>query len=121
MKNRNLMMLCMAVWEREGAWGSPSTRPVRNCNPGDLRSPAGTWEGQTGTDPDGFAIFARFEDGVRASLRDVANHAAANPGQSLYDFAGSYAPASDSNDVDGYALALGKALGVPTNTMFSDL
>lgn len=122
MTQSNLDALVRAIAEREG-FGVPGARPTRNHNPGDLRG----WPG-CATDARGFSIFPDDETGWAKLRMDVANHAARCPAQSLLQFVGGdgdswpgYAPASDANDVAGYAGALAAALGCAVSTTFADL
>ena len=131
MTEANLTKLANAIATQEGFFTleEKPNRPQRNNNPGDLRDACnGTeWIGQIGVDDGGFCIFATIEDGWRALQRDLTNHAAKWPWQSLASFIGGehgwpgYAPASDSNEATGYAEAIADALGVTPQTRFSEL
>ena len=49
-------------------------RGVRNNNPGNVRA-GDDWQGMTGQDDKGFAVFARPEDGLRAMSKVLDTYA----------------------------------------------
>ena len=48
-----------------------TTRGLRNRNPGNLRDAGIKWDGLTGADPQGFAIFRTDQHGIRALVKDL--------------------------------------------------
>jgi len=123
MSAETLQTLIQAIAKEEG-WGIPGARPTRNNNPGDLRAPMGLstfWDGQTGTDSGGFAIFESEFWGWRALQVDIQTHARKNPEQSLAGFIAQFAPSSENNTL-AYTSVVADALGVnPVTTLLSDL
>lgn len=89
------------------------SRALDNNNPGNLRPGAGRvlWDGQTGTDPDGFAVFKSKEDGLAAArqqvLLDYNQHGLKTPMQ----LASKYT----KTDQAAYAQRLADALGISVN------
>lgn len=117
MTQSTLDKMAWAVTQQEGG---PGDRNYRNNNPGNLKASSGYWQGQTGTDPEGFAIFDTWNNGWRALELDLRNHAAANPGQSLTDFFAQYSP--DSTGLSGvYGGNIAAALGVSPDTTLGSL
>ncbi len=117
--------MCLAIQQYEG-YIPPGVNPSypqgttawRNNNPGNLR-----YVGQflaTGEDARGFAIFKNYQDGYN-TLRNMILNAAKgsskvfNPTMTLVQFFGTYAPSSDSNDPNAYAVFVGKQMGVDPN------
>lgn len=90
-----------------------STRSDRNNNPGNLRPGVGKiiWNGQTGTDADGFATFATRDAGIRAA--DLNLQAYANRG---YNTPWSIISHWSSTDQGAYTTAVAQGLGVGTNS-----
>src|SRR6185312_4328480 len=89
------------------------SRAANNNNPGNLRPGAGRllWDGQTGTDPDGFAIFSDKQHGLAAArkqvLLDYNEHGLKTPSQ----LASKYT----KTDQAAYAQHLADALGIKVN------
>jgi hypothetical protein len=123
MSAETLQTLIEAIAKQEG-YGVEGARPTRNNNPGDLKPPMGLstyWDGQTGTDPEGFAVFATSEWGWQALRTDLSTHAFKNPEQSLAGFIAVFAPSSENN-TRAYTEAVASALNVnPVTTLLSDL
>jgi hypothetical protein len=110
---------CLAIQAYEG-W-TPGSRSFRNNNPGNLR----TWYTQIGTDG-GFAVFKTYEDGFAALMEIVENAAKGlsavyKPTMTIKDFFNTYAPSSDNNHPDAYALFVAKQTGVSVETPISAL
>ncbi len=73
-----------------------NTRGERNNNPGNLMWNAGiAWQGQTGQDSGGYAIFDTPEDGLRAMMIDLKNKIARGL-NTLATLIPVYAPPSDN-------------------------
>lgn len=111
-----------AIQTHEG-WYSGS-RSYRNNNPGNLK-----YVGQaraTGKDSGGFCIFATYADG-RQELIDLLTRAASGkssyyrPEMTLVDFYNVYAPSSDNNNPNAYAVAVAKSMGISVNTQIKSI
>lgn len=89
------------------------SRADRNNNPGNLRPGSGRvlWDGQTGTDPDGFAVFGSRDAGLSAARKqvmlDYTQHGLKTPAQ----LAAKYT----KTDQTVYAKRLAGALGIGVN------
>ena len=89
------------------------SRAANNNNPGNLRPGAGRvlWDGQTGTDPDGFAVFKSKQDGLAAArkqvLLDYNEHGLKTPAQLATKYT--------ATDQTAYAKHLADALGIGVN------
>lgn len=94
-------------------------RSVRNNNPGNIRdSKTNTWLGQTGADPDGFAIFVDTKHGVRALCKLLDGYIARNmrtPRSIIFRFA----PPSDDNPSEVYAHFVARHLGVKVDDVLT--
>lgn len=122
-----LERLAQSIAKQEGFFVEGS-RPQRNHNPGDLRANGIEWEGQAGTDANGFCIFDDDNAGWRALRLDLQHHSARYPQQSLTQFimgdgAGwsGYAPASDHNSPLAYACFVAEQLGCDRDVTFAQL
>lgn len=117
----------MSVWDQvagliqkqEGFF--PGSRAWRNNNPGNLRPNGMMFAGQTGVDPDGFAIFPDYQTGYNALITDLQTHFNRNPGQTLADFIHSYASSSPADQQASYIAALASGLGVSADTPLSQI
>lgn len=91
-----------------------TARGIRNKNPGNIRyNAANNWQGQTGRDDQGFAIFDSFANGVRAMGRIFTSYR--NRGVvTLESIIATWAPTSE-NDTQSYINSVRRALGVPAN------
>lgn len=91
----------------------------RNNNPGNLKPPNGGifWNGQTGVDAHGFAVFGNFVDGWNALITNLKTHFSKNPNQTLLAYFNSYT--SDGAAVAAnYAAFVAKRIGASvTNTL----
>lgn len=118
--NSLLQTMANAVTNQEG---QPGDRNYRNNNPGNLKPPNGSgafWPGQTGTDPQGFAIFDSWNDGYNALVGDLGTHIQNNPDQSITDFFAQYSP--DETGLSGeYGANIAAALGVSPDTLLGEL
>ena len=92
-------------------------RGIRNNNPGNVESPAGTWQGQTGNDGV-YSVFDTPVNGIKA-LGITAIHYQTEDGiQSLTDFGNRWAPASDNNGQSNYGTNLASQIGVDPDQYF---
>lgn len=92
----------MAIFMFEGANAhSPSTRNVRNNNPGNLRPYLNTQV----SDKDGYRTFPLFYLGWQALVGDITAKVTQHlkPTSTMIDFFNIYAPGADHNDPHGYA------------------
>lgn len=99
-------------------------RGAANCNPGNLRPPNGAanfWQGQTGVDARGFAIFGSMAVGWAKLESNLRTHCRENPNQTLGEYIASYAPASDGNEPVEYAQKVAARLGVDTEIPLKQL
>lgn len=89
-------------------------RGIRNNNPGNVRAlPNGQqWAGQTGTDPNGYAVFGDPKDGVHASLTNLLGYQNNHGINTVQGIINRWAPASDGNNPTAYANFVAKAVGV---------
>lgn len=70
-----LLLLGLALLTGAGVGVYYTVRGLRNNNPGNIKYNANNqWQGQTGFDSDGFAIFDTMTDGVRALARILTNY-----------------------------------------------
>lgn len=118
-----LDQLASAISTAEGYGASAGNRPTRNNNPGDLTGSG--YPGQTGTDAQGFAIFATPAAGKAAlnaylsrNLASVGSgsgpYGSLTPNSTLQDFLNIYADNPDSGYVSAVAQGVGAA---PTTTL----
>jgi hypothetical protein len=96
--------------------GSAAPRGIRNLNFGNLKAlPSGhRWDGQTGVDAEGYAVFGSPADGVKAARQNLASYAGQGI-DTLSALTKKWAPASDRNDPTAYAHYLSGRLQVGTN------
>ena len=113
--------LSNAIAQFEG-YNVPGSVAQRNNNPGNLRS----GPGQSGTDPNGYAIFPDAATGFAALNNQVSLNI--NRGLSLQTFIGGvpggypgYAPSGDNNNVANYVNFLSGKLGIDPNTPLNGL
>ncbi len=83
---------------------------VRNNNPGNVRA-GDKWQGMVGEDADGFAVFERPEDGLRAMSKVLDTYANTHGINTIEGVVGRWAPPSE-NDTAAYVAAVSSALGV---------
>lgn len=110
-----------AIQKHEGWY--PGSRSYRNNNPGNIK-----YIGQKraiGSDGT-FCIFATYADG-RQELMDLLTRAASGkssyyrPEMTLRQFYAVYAPSSDNNNPDAYALAVAKSMGISVDTQIKNI
>lgn len=93
------------------------SRSYRNNNPGNLKFVG--QKGAIGKDENGFAIFATYEDGRQAHIRQIQTDA--GRGKNLRDFVRKFAPNS-SNNADYYAEFIARRFpGASLDTPISEL
>lgn len=93
------------------------SRSYRNNNPGNLKFVG--QKGAIGKDENGFAIFATYEDGRQAHIRQIETDA--GRGKNLRDFIRKFAPNS-SNNADYYAEFVARRFpGASLETPISEL
>lgn len=95
-----------------GGGGGVGTRGIRNNNPGNIKwSSANNWKGQTGKDAQGFVIFDKVENGVRAlsKLLDSYDKAGVN---TIEGIVRRYTAGDNAVIQGNYMAALEKAVGV---------
>lgn len=107
------------IQRQEGYY--PGSRSWRNNNPGNLRPNSMMFAGQTGVDPNGFAVFPDYQTGYNALITDLQTHFNRNPGQTLADFIRSYASSSPVDQQASYIAALASGLGVSPDTPLSQI
>lgn len=91
-------------------------RSVRNNNPGNIRNnPNFTWQGQTGVDSGGFAVFDTPENGSRAMARLLQNYQGdGTDANTVNKIIHRWAPPNE-NDTGRYAQEVADAMGVGVN------
>jgi hypothetical protein len=92
------------------------TLGAKNNNPFNLRG-SDKWQGKTGKDKQGHIQFDSLENGVRAGIKNLKNHAAKNPNQTLEQYMNSYA---EENGTEEAKYIAGK-LGVEPSAKLKDL
>ena len=120
--------LAQAIAQGEGFGASPSNRPTRNNNPGDLTGTG--YPGQTGVDAQGFAIFPTPAAGYSALQQYLSQHVSAvaggassgpyaslGPSSTLQDFLNVYAGSPDP----GYVSTVASGVGASPSTPLSQL
>lgn len=96
----------------EGPQLSFEPRGIRNNNPGNIRSAETyVWRGQTGSDPDGFAIFDAPIWGLRAICITWANYRDLHGCKTLADYINRWAPPVE-NFTSRYVRTVAEWLGV---------
>lgn len=100
------------------------SRSYRNNNPGNLKY--NSQKGAIGADTNGFAVFGTYQDGWNALINqiDLAFSGKSKlyyPEMTLIEFFNVYAPKSDNNDPNAYALFVAQKLGVSPQTKLKDL
>jgi hypothetical protein len=100
MKNRGLFWLLILGLLAAGGVTYMLTRGFRNNNPGNLRAGI-PWVGIIGADADGYAVFDKPENGIRAMGLDLLTKIGrgVNTPRSIISV---YAPPSDNNPTDNY-------------------
>lgn len=113
-----------AIQKMEGYF--PGSKAYANRNPGNIKASREPWQGQIGIDSSGFVIFDTYENGLRALKISLTNAATGKssvyrPTDSLFDFFARYAPSTDNNNPNQYALFVAREIGVDPNTPISQL
>jgi hypothetical protein len=97
---------------------SSMVRGIRNNNAGNIRANnAGTWDGQTGIDDAGFAIFKSSEWGIRALGKLLLNYERLHGLNTVAGIIGRYAPTNE-NDTDSYINSVAQKIGLDGHTSF---
>ncbi len=86
-------------------------RGERNNNPGNIRASGAPWQGQTGVDPAGFAVFDTPAHGMRALARLLQNYQTVHGLDTVRKVISRYAPSSENN-TGAYIAAVAADLGV---------
>lgn len=93
-------------------------RGIRNNNPGNIRaSQPNTWDGQTGIDDAGFAIFKSPEWGIRALGKLLQNYQRLHGLNTVAGIISRYAP-SKENNTQAYIRSVANALELDAGTTF---
>jgi hypothetical protein len=96
---------------------SAEVRGIRNNNAGNIRAAAIIWDGQTGIDNAGFAIFKSSEWGIRALGKLLLNYERLHGLNTVAGIIGRYAPTNE-NDTDSYINSVSKKIGLDPYTSF---
>jgi hypothetical protein len=92
------------------------TRGLRNRNPGNLRYFASiAWQGQTGQDGDGYAVFDSDLHGLRAALIDLNTGFVRDHEDTVAAIIPEWAPKADKNPTAAYIEFVRKRLNVSAN------
>jgi len=110
MKNRGLFWAVVIGLLVTGGVYVYETRGFRNNNPGNLRYGV-KWLGVVGADPDGYAIFDKPENGVRAMGVDLLTKIARGV-NTLRAVISVYAPPGDNNPTEAYIAEVSKWSGL---------
>lgn len=86
-------------------------RGVRNRNPGNIRATSDRWQGMTGVDADGFVIFDRPQNGIRAMGKVLRSYHERHGLRTVAEIISRYAPA-DENDTAAYTATVAERLGL---------
>lgn len=85
---------------------------IRNNNPGNIRYvPSNNWDGQTGHDGTGFAVFSHWRFGVRAISKLLNTYFNGHGIRTIRGILNRYAPPVE-NDTGAYVAHVAKAAGV---------
>lgn len=96
--------------------GDPSQpEGIRNNNPGNIKwSPANAWEGQTGSDPSGFAVFSDPVYGLRAAFIVLKSYAGAlGSGFNIANITTRWTSGDSPAKQTGWASAVEAVSGIP--------
>ena len=98
---------------------SSLVRGIRNNNAGNIRaSRVDIWDGQTGIDDKGFAIFKSSEWDIRALGKLLLNYERLHGLNTVTGIIGRYTPAIENN-TNAYVNSVSKALGLDAHTTFA--
>jgi hypothetical protein len=122
---KNLIEKMADAIQRFEGW-APGSVSYKNNNPGNIKASNEPWIGQRAIDSRGFVVFDTYEHGRRALLISLTNAATGkssvySPTDSIYEFFGKYAPASDSNQPRVYAQYVAKEIGINPDASISQL
>jgi hypothetical protein len=78
----------------------------KNNNPINLKA-FQQWDGMTGKDSQGHAIFQDLEHGIRAGLKNLKNHFRKNPDETLVHYMNTFAEKNGTNEAEFIAKELG--------------
>lgn len=96
---------------------SSTVRGIRNNNAGNIRAKSIIWDGQTGIDDKGFAIFKSPEWGIRALGKLLLNYERLHGLNTVSAIIARYAPPSE-NVTDSYVNSVAKKIGLDPHTSF---
>lgn len=96
---------------------SATVRGIRNNNAGNIRANKIIWDGQTGIDSAGFAIFKSPEWGIRALAKLLLNYEKIHGLSTVSGIIDRYAPAVENN-TSAYINSVAGSLGVDPYTSF---
>lgn len=119
-KQQKLDILCTAIRDFEG---KPGDQNYRFNNPGNFRySPVGYLPkyGNVKKSPNNFAIFPTYELGWEYMQASIMHWVQLHPQWTFKDLIYHYAPPSDDNPTQAYALNIAKKCGVTINTKLTD-
>jgi hypothetical protein len=88
----------------------------RNNNPINLKA-FEKWDGMSGKDKQGHAIFKDLDHGIRAGLKNLKNHQRKNQEQTLVQYLNSFAEANGTAE----AKFIANELGITTNSKLKDI
>lgn len=89
-------------------------RGMRNNNPGNIRGSASKWQGQTGVDSSGFAVFDTMENGQRALEQNLRSYGTKHGIDTISGVVSRWAP-SNENDTAAYTKFVSSKLGIGPN------
>lgn len=95
-----------------------TVRGIRNNNAGNIRARKIIWDGQTGIDSAGFAIFKSSEWGLRALAKLLLNYERLHGLNTVSGIIKRYAPPVE-NETDSYIKSVSKKLGLDSHTSFN--
>ena len=96
---------------------SATVRGIRNNNAGNIRAKSIIWDGQTGIDDKGFAIFKSPEWGIRALGKLLLNYERLHGLNTVQSIISRYAPPVE-NVTSSYINSVSKKLGLDPHTTF---
>lgn len=92
-------------------------RGLRNNNPGNIMAlPSGhMWDGQTGIDPAGYAVFATPEAGMKAAATNLQSYSKLHGINTVSGVVSRWAPQAAGNNTGNYAAYIAQQMGVDPN------
>lgn len=87
---------------------------IRNNNPGNLKDVGISWQGRTGQNQ-GFVVFDKMENGVRAMTLDITNDYYVDGLKTIRQLISVYAPSSENN-TESYVQHVAGKVGVNPDT-----